>query len=175
MCLWGVVRYNVRRADANRSSSSHSDGDAHTMLIPIRLQINIQFNFLTITNHGRSRERRKAAKPEASAGQAKLRKPHSRPIEDVQSRSGYHSVIELNSVLTDCRREASEERPMLVEGQRVTTCNRSLACMLQQHSEPHLEDVFGQRHRSSLQGKRGVVNVETMTERKVLTMKDVYQ
>lgn len=79
------------------------------------------------------------------------------------------------SVLTDCRREASEERPMLVEGQRVTTCNRSLACMLQQHSEPHLEDVFGQRHRSSLQGKRGVVNVETMTERKVLTMKDVYQ
>lgn len=64
--------------------------DAHTMLIPIRLQINIQLNFLTITNHGRSRER-KAAKPEASAGQAKLRKLH-RPMETeyVQSKTEYH-------------------------------------------------------------------------------------
>ena len=55
------------------------------MLIPIKLQINIQFNFLTITNHGRSRERTKAARPEASAGSAKLRKQR-RPLEDVPSK-----------------------------------------------------------------------------------------
>lgn len=51
---------------------------------------------------------------------------------------------------------------MLVEGERIAACNRSLARMLQQHGEPHFEDIFGQRHTSSFRGEHGVVSVETI-------------